>query len=308
MKEAEDCFLKVKKDYLRFLKKEKIINRSKITKIKNLKKNYIPISFWIEKKYKEKGKTLFLGLSGGQGAGKTTMTGILKIILNKFFKRNVCVTSIDHFYKTLDERNVMSKQIHPLFKTRGVPGTHDIMLVKKFFNKIKKNKFKEFKIPKFDKSIDDRIKNKYWSKISKKPEIVILEGWCVGAKPQSNSLIKKPINILERKEDRRLIWRKYVNEKLKNEYKKVFSMIDHLIFLKVPSFDMVFQWRLLQEAKLKKISYLNKKIMNYNQIKRFIMFYQRITLQMIKDLSKSASIIIFLKKNHEIKKVLYKKK
>ena len=306
MKEAEDCFLKVKKDYLKFLKKEKIINRSKNTKINNLKKNYIPISFWIEKKYKEKGKTLFLGLSGGQGSGKTTITGILKIILNKFFKRNVRVTSIDNFYKTSDERNMMSKQIHPLFKTRGVPGTHDIRLVKNFFNNMKKNKFKEFKIPKFDKSTDDRMKNKYWSKIRKKPEIVILEGWCVGAKPQSNSLIKKPTNILERKEDRKLIWRKLVNEKLKKEYKKVFSMIDHLIFLKVPSFDMVFKWRLLQEEKLKKRSHLNKKIMNYNQIKRFIMFYQRITLQMIKDLSKSASVVIFLKKNHGMKKILFR--
>ena len=150
------------------------------------------------------------------------------------------------------------------------------------------------------------MKNKYWSKISKKPEIVILEGWCVGAKPQSNSLIKKPINILEKKEDRRLIWRKQVNEKLKKEYKKVFSMIDHLIFLKVPSFDMVFKWRLLQETKLKKRSHLNKKIMTYNQIKRFIMFYQRITLQMLKDLSKSASVVMLLKKNHEIKKVLFR--
>ena len=46
--------------------------------------------------------------------------------------------------------------------------------------------------------------------------------------------------------------------------------------------------------------------MSYNEIKRFIMFYQRITLQMIKDLSKSASVLIFLKKNHEIKKVVYK--
>jgi len=306
MKEAEDCFLKVKKDYLKFLKKEKIINKSKITKINNLKKNYIPISFWIEKKYKEKGKTLFLGLSGGQGSGKTTITGILKIILNKFFKRNVRVTSIDHFYKTLNERNMMSKQIHRLFKTRGVPGTHDIKLVNFFFNNMKKNKFKAFKIPKFDKSTDDRMKNKYWPKISKKPEIVILEGWCVGAKPQSNSLIKKPVNILERKEDRRLIWRKHVNEKLKKEYKKVFSMIDHLIFLKVPSFDMVFKWRLLQEEKLKKRSQLNKKIMTYNQIKRFIMFYQRITLQMLKDLSKSASVVMLLKKNHEIKKILFR--
>ena len=68
---------------------------------------------------------------------------------------------------------------------------------------------------------------------------------------------------------------------------------------------MVFKWRLLQEAKLKKRSYLNKKIMTYNQIKRFIMFYQRITLQMIKDLSKSASVVMILKKNHEIKKILY---
>ena len=306
MRKTEDCFLKVKKDYLKFLEREKVFSKSKITKIDNLKKNYIPISFWIEKKYKEKGSTLFLSLSGGQGSGKTTITFILKIILKKFFKRNVCITSIDNFYKTFDERNMMSKRIHPLFKTRGVPGTHDIRLIKNFFNNIKKNKFKAFKMPQFNKSTDDRVDKKYWSKIIKKPEIVILEGWCVGAKPQSNSLIKKPVNILERKEDKRLIWRRFVNEKLKKEYKQIFSKIDHFIFLKVPNFNMVFKWRLLQEVKLKKRLHLNKKIMNYNQIKRFIMFYQRITLQMIKDLSKSASVIIFLKKNHEIKKILFK--
>ena len=151
MKEAEDCFLKVKKDYLRFLKKEKIINRSKITKIKNLKKNYIPISFWIEKKYKEKGKTLFLGLSGGQGSGKTTITGILKIILKIFFKREVHVSSIDNFYKTHKDREKMSKAIHPLFKTRGVPGTHEIKLLKKFFIFLKRKRFKKFKLLKFEK-------------------------------------------------------------------------------------------------------------------------------------------------------------
>ena len=83
-------------------------------------------------------------------------------------------------------------------------------------------------------------------------------------------------------------------------------MIDYFIFMKVPSFKMVFKWRLLQENKLKKKTNFKKKIMSYNAIKRFIMFYQRITLQMIKDLSKSASIIIMLNKNHEIKKVLYR--
>ena len=150
------------------------------------------------------------------------------------------------------------------------------------------------------------MKKKYWYKVKKKPEIVILEGWCVGAKPQSNSLIRKPINLLEKNEDKNLIWRKHVNEKLKKEYKKIFAIIDHLIFMKIPNFNMVFKWRLLQEKKLEKKSHFKKKIMSYNEIKRFIMFYERITLQMIKDLSKSASIVMFLKKNHEIKKVLFR--
>jgi len=171
---------------------------------------------------------------------------------------------------------------------------------------LKKKKFKKIKLPKFEKAADNRLKKKYWYNIKQKPEIVILEGWCVGAKPQSSSLIKKPINILEKYEDKDLIWRKYVNEKLKKEYKKLFAMIDHFIFMKIPNFKMVFKWRLLQENKLKKKSHLNKKIMSYNGIKRFIMFYERITLQMIKDLSKSASVVMLLKKNHEIKKVLFR--
>ena len=306
MKKTEDCFLKVKNDYLRFLSKEKIFNQSKAVKIKNLKRTYIPISFWIENKYKKKGKTLFLGFSGGQGSGKTTVTEILKIILKKFFKRRIHVSSIDDFYKTLKDRNKMSYEIHPLFKTRGVPGTHDINLLKNFFNIIKKKKFKEIKLPKFEKAEDNRLKKKYWFNVKQKPEIVILEGWCVGAKPQSNFLIRKPINILEKYEDQNLKWRKFVNEKLKNEYKKLFAMIDHFIFMKIPNFKMVFKWRLLQENKLRKRSHLNKKIMSYNKIKRFIMFYERITLQMMKDLNKSASVVMLLKKNHEIRKVLFR--
>ena len=261
MKEAVDCFLKLKNDYLRFLRKEKIFNKSTESKISSLKKIYIPISFWIENKYKEKGKTLFLGFSGGQGSGKTTVAKILKIILKKFFKRKIHVSSIDDFYKTLKDRNNMSYITHPLFKTRGVPGTHDINLIKKFFYFIKRKKFKKTKLPKFDKSIDDRLKKKYWFNVKEKPEIVILEGWCVGAQPQPNSLIKKPINILEKNEDKDLTWRKYVNEKLKREYKTLFAMIDCYIFIKIPNFNTVFKWRLLQENKLRKVVWYKKKIM-----------------------------------------------
>ena len=83
-------------------------------------------------------------------------------------------------------------------------------------------------------------------------------------------------------------------------------MIDHFVFLKVPNFNMVFKWRFLQETKLRQKSRLNSKIMNYNEVKRFIMFYQRITLQMMKDLNKFATVFMLLKKNHDIKKVLFR--
>ena len=302
----ENCFLKVKNDYLNFLNNEAIYNKSKSSKIKNLKKIYIPISFWINNKCKKKGRTLFLGLSGSQGSGKTMVTSILQIILKKFFKKNIYIISIDDFYKTLRDRNRMSQQKHSLFKTRGVPGTHDINLIKNFFISAKRKKFKKIKLPKFNKSIDDRSKKNYWHNINKRPEIIILEGWCVGAKPQIISSLRKPINILERHEDKDLIWRKYANEKLKKEYKEIFAMIDYFIFMKVPNFKIVFKWRLLQENKLRKKLHYKKKIMTYSAIKRFIMFYQRITLQMMKDLSKSASIVLLLKKNHEIKRVLFR--
>ena len=306
MKKTEDCFLKVKSDYLNFLKKEKIFDQSKKAKIESLKKVYIPMSFWINNKYDKKRKTLFLGFSGGQGAGKTTIAKILKIILIKYFKRNTQVISIDDFYKTQKERYKMSNLIHPLLMTRGVPGTHDVSLIQKFFSFVKRKKFKKFIIPKFSKRIDDRLKKKYWMNIKKRPEVVILEGWCVGAKPQSNFLLKKPINILEKKEDKNMFWRRHVNEKIKKEYKKIFANIDNFIFVKVPNFKMVFKWRLLQEKKLSKKSHSDKKVMSYDEIKRFIMFYQRITLQMIKDLSKSASVVMLLKKNHSIKKILFR--
>jgi len=113
MRSVNECFDNVKEDYFKFLNKEKILGKSKAEKIKSLKKIYIPISFWIENKYRKRKKTLFLGLSGSQGSGKTTIANILKIILKKFFKKNICIISIDNFYKTLEDRNKISNKIHP---------------------------------------------------------------------------------------------------------------------------------------------------------------------------------------------------
>ena len=243
-------------------------------------------------------------MTGGQGAGKSTITQILKLILEIKYNLSVVFFSIDDFYKTFSERNSLAKNVNKLFKIRGVPGTHDTSLINRTFIDLTKKKFRPLLLPRFDKSKDDRFPKKYWQKINKQPKIIIFEGWCVGARPQKNKDLLKPINILEKRQDINLKWRSGVNKELKNAYKKVFSKIDMLIFLKVPSFDCVYKWRLLQEKKLQLTS-KGKKIMSPPQIREFIMYYERITMQMLKDLLHKANVVLFLDKQHRFNKIKF---
>ena len=151
-------------------------------------------------------------------------------------------------------------------------------------------------------STDDRLNVRYWQQIRKKPDIIIFEGWCVGAKPQQYKELKEPLNILEKAEDTKLTWRKKVNNEMKTDYKKIYKLLDKKIYLKVPNFKYVLKWRLLQEKKLRLKS--KKKAMNNKQIRRFIMFYERITKNMAKDY-KNNDAIVFIDKSHKIKSIKF---
>ena len=73
----------IKKMYLEFLKKREVSGKPIVDKIGKLNTFYLPLSQWIYSIYKKDNKTKIIGLSGGQGAGKSTITGILKFILKK---------------------------------------------------------------------------------------------------------------------------------------------------------------------------------------------------------------------------------
>ncbi len=292
----------LKKKYLKFIKKQEISGELFHNKLIQLNKFFLPFCDKLFNLYKSKKRPFLLGLSGAQGSGKSTISQILKIIFHFRYNLNVVCFSIDDFYKTGSERKKMSKSIHPLFMTRGVPGTHDCKLLYKIIKILLNKKFNTIKIPKFDKSIDDRLSTKYWQKIKKKPDIIIFEGWCVGAKPQQSKELKKPINILEKFEDTKLTWRKKVNNEMKTDYKKIYKLLDKKIYLKVPNFKYVLKWRLLQEKKLRLKS--KKKAMNNKQIRRFIMFYERITKNMAKDY-KNNDAIVFIDKSHKIKSIKF---
>ena len=308
MQSVNECFNIVCGDCLKFIKSQETKTEKFKNKNRMIKSFLIPVCFWIFKKASKK-KPLILGLSGGQGIGKTTISSIITLILKKYFKLNIFKISIDDFYKTRKERFLLSKKIHSLLMTRGVPGTHDINIMLNFFKRVKKNNFKSLKLPKFDKAIDDRCKKSSWYTIKKRPDIIIFEGWCVGAMAQKNSMLKKSINSLEKTNDQNLIWRKFVNNQLKTKYKKLFGHLDNLLYLKAKNFNLLQQWRIKQEKKLwlKLKKRKNLKIMNKLEVINFMQTYQRITQNMFEDAPKYVSIIIKLNSNHQIKTINYRK-
>ena len=184
--------------YLNFIKSQEVLSEPFRNKKEQLDNYYLPISERIYKNYIENKKTLIIGLTGGQGSGKSTISKILKIILKENFKLNTVIFSIDDFYKTLKQRKIMSKKVSSLFLTRGVPGTHDTTMLFNCLKNLKKSKFRKFLIPKFDKSTDDRASKKM-VKINLKPKIVILR--MVRWKSQKNK-IEHVLNNLEKKRNR----------------------------------------------------------------------------------------------------------
>ena len=309
MQQLSSCFDKVKKDCLKFIKSQETKTDKFKNKEKMIKNFLIPLCFWISKKINKK-RPYFVGLAGGQGTGKTTISSLIKIILTKYFKLKVFKISIDDFYKTRKERISLSKRIHPMLLTRGVPGTHDINMMLSFFKKIKSKKFKTLKLPTFNKAIDDRYNKNKWYNIKEKPDVIIFEGWCVGARSEKSSTLKKTINSMEKTKDQKKIWRKYINQQLKSKYKKLYSQLNCLIYLKARNFSLLQKWRLKQERKLsmnnKRKS--NSKIMSKGDVLNFMQTYQRITQNMFRKMPKYASVIINLNGNHQMKSAVYKNK
>ena len=238
-------------------------------------------------------------ISGPQGSGKTTLTKLLKIVLEKIYKKKVMLLSIDDYYLSKKKRIELSKKIHPLLITRGVPGTHDIGALKNDIINFQKKNFPII-TPTFNKLKDDiNIKKK----IIKNAEILLLEGWCCGSPSINKEYLFKNINRLESLLDKNKKWRLYYNSQLKKDYKKVFSLFDQQIYIQPPSFNYILKWRYAQE-KNNALKSRNKDFMNKNDLKIFIQHYEKLTKWMIKTLPAKANILVKIDEDQKIKKVI----
>lgn len=232
-----------------------------------------------------------IGLCGAQGCGKST---IAEAVRQDFAERGlrVAVLSLDDLYLPPDRRPA---SVHPLFATRGVPGTHDVGLGMCVLEALKAGEGAA--LPRFDKATDHPVPPHDWPHIAA-PDVILFEGWCVGARPQSESALRTPVNALERDEDPDGVWRAYVNQQLAGPYADLFARMDRLILLAAPGFEVVQGWRTQQEDALRQRLQAEGRdtsgLMDATALRRFIAHYERLTRHILKDMPRYANMNIWL--------------
>jgi D-glycerate 3-kinase len=256
-------------------------------------------------------RPLILGLHGAQGTGKSTLALFLKALLSEEFDCSCVHFSLDDLYLTRAEREGLAVSVHPLLKTRGVPGTHDLLLGDQVIESLLfATPDHVTRIPAFDKASDDRLPKHDWPTFQGRPKVILIEGWCLGARPERDpDNLAEPVNVLEEREDRDNGWRVYVNDHLWDSYAWFFDQIDRMIMLKAPSMESVIRWRTLQEHKLAERlrdapeqGASAGRVMGDKDLLRFIMHYERLTRRCLYDMPRRADVVFHVDENHQITK------
>ena len=262
---------------------------------------YLPLAAWLCARRGDDQRTQVVGVCGAQGCGKSTLCRLLGRVLSEAFDAPAVALSIDDIYETRERRAVLAAEVHPLFATRGVPGTHDVALGLRTIQQLASlREGGTVALPLFDKAMDTRLAPDRWRSQREPVGTVLFEGWCVGAVPENEVALIDPINILEREEDPDGVWRRTVNARLGGDYQRLFALIDVLILLRVDGMHRVFQWRRLQEHKLAgaAVADANTRIMTDEQVDRFIMHYERLTRHILSEMPDRADIVFDLDESH----------
>jgi D-glycerate 3-kinase len=233
------------------------------------------------------GRPLIFGLCGSQGSGKSTLA---RAIASRF-PRAVAL-SIDDFYLTRAERLRLAKEVHPLLATRGVPGTHDLDLANAVLTALERGD--AVSLPMFDKAADDRADPRSWAIAPANVQLIIFEGWCVGAWPQPESALNVPINKFEAECDPHGVSRRYVNAQLGGPYQRLFSRIERLALLLAPNWEQVFAWRLQQEHELRLSGARGAGLMDDEEVRRFLSCYERLTRGILQEMPARADLVLQL--------------
>jgi D-glycerate 3-kinase len=234
----------------------------------------------------ERRRTVVVGLCGAQGSGKSTIAeAVARLLQDQGL--NAVVVSLDDLYLPRAVRERLARDVHPLLATRGPPGTHDVALGAAALDALHGRG--EVTLPAFDKAADDRRPASEQRRVAAPADVVVFEGWCVGARPQDAALLAAPVNALEANEDADGRWRRWVNDQLAEAYQGLFARSDFLALLAAPGFEAVLGWREEQEEKL--VARTGRG-MTPQALARFVQHYERLTRWILQEMPARADLVI----------------
>lgn len=249
----------------------------------------------------EADKPLIVGICGAQGCGKSTLAAAVRQRLEGDGLK-VAVLSLDDLYLSRQKRADIAARYHPLFATRGVPMTHDAPLGERLLENLKAGR--ATLLPRFDKASDQPLPTDQWTPVTGRVDVVLFEGWCVGAVAQSYDDLIDPVNDFEADHDPDGIWRRYVNQALMGSYARLFGYIDRLALLAAPDFEVVTRWRTEQEHDLKqrlaKEGRASEHVMSDDEVATFVLAYERLTRHILKEMPARADLVITLDEHRHV--------
>jgi D-glycerate 3-kinase len=220
---------------------------------------WLPLALKLVRDRQQLSHPLIQGILGSQGAGKTTLTQMLCLILFHLGYPSLSL-SLDDFYKTYTERQQL-RQHDPRLKWRGPPGTHDLELALETLDRLRdpglypnnqldtqeaNSHTPAISIPRFDKTAHagegDRCEPDWVCGV----EIVLFEGWFVGVQPIDPSQFDQAPAPIVTDSDR--AFARDMNAKLR-DYQPLWQRLDSLIVMVLEDYQLSKAWRLKAEQK-----------------------------------------------------------
>jgi len=242
----------------------------------------------------DKDRKTAIGISGAPGSGKSTLARAFVNYLNQAGSP-ACLLSLDDYYLGRGQREQLAVNLHPLFRQRGVPGTHELRRLLADFDQIQSGKLKELRLPVFDKSTDDRVAKQQWRSLEKVPQVIVFEGWCIGAMPQKQAELNAPANDMERIYDADGYWRQEVWKAWRQLYAALCKRLDQVWYIRVPDWNCVIDWRWQQEQELAQVNLKSRA-----EVEKFLGSFERIVKHMQDSYTQWADQVIEADRNHAI--------
>jgi D-glycerate 3-kinase len=233
-----------------------------------------------------------IGVGGPPGTGKSTLARLLCAMLTRS-GRPAGMLSLDDYYLPKAARCELATELHPLFASRGVPGTHDLDLLLHDVQALLAGRLPDLKLPRFDKARDDRAAaaNRWHGPA---PEVLFVEGWCIGFRPNAGLAQAEPVNDWEREADPDGQWWATVCKNAAEYERRLHSLLDQRWLMVPPDWSAVVAWRWEQEQALGTL----KRLQSREEVRSFLATFERLGRHMLASAERWADLIIKLDQEH----------